>query len=676
MPITIDLLNIERNHEDQELLAAVLEKLNQNPIGFFIPTTQVHKLLIIDKVSGKKQTYEIQLSHPLTRHRKTNSFLDNQKEKQKQVHRNYIRYDLDLDKHLGEGAFSYVKKLSKYFYLLDGKLIVKSKKHAGKFQIPDEENPIEDIIRESRLTMAAQHLRAKKPIINTNNDQTLIVMRYIKGITLLELLKEYQTYPLTTEQRYRLTLNCLFAMLEQTVNYDLIHGDIKPENIMVNPTTLEVTIFDYGLGDSNSKPEIKETRGTYDYMAPELLDGSENTQKSDLFAIGMVIANIWCDGHIFSSGYITNFANFKIEMLKRAVEHKTLFTVPRIADLTTRDVAYIKNGILALTNPNPNKRFDLKDVIENFITVYADHQFYAKKLTLAQGVAMKKGIDIAFHIRLNMQNLLLAKNNNGHVKLIALLESQLPDQEDILNEFFKILGSNVLERCQNKAAIIRKVNDEFELTQDHIKQLNATIIRMSQERKFFQHFDRLHDVAEYIFEMNLLLGEATELRTKLENAYHFDRRAELNAKYQEKIDKLNDRLTQLSSHCSQTVAFFLTHRKTISSLQQPLESDAPRDQLIFMIKQEILKYMQSCLNKETIIKSSRAASPERLKTIEAIIAILDNELKYDPELLISTINRHLGKMTRGIRGSDLADHVHAAIQQFENRPVHRRLSMS
>lgn len=679
MPVlnrTIDLLSLEQNAEDQELFVAVLEKLNNSPTAFFISKTQVHNIIITNKVTRKKQTYEIQLSHDLTRHRKPNSFLDTQTDKQKAAHPNFLRYDLETNEHIGEGGFANIAKLSKYFYLLDGSLKIKTKLHAEKNQIPSEDNTLEQIVREARLSRAALHLHAKPPILHPEGKRTTIVMRHFEGITLQQLLEDHEAYPITTEERYLLTINCLFALLEQIEIYGLIHGDIKPENIIVNPRTGKVTIIDFGLGDTVAKPENEEMRGTFDYMAPECLFGGASTTASDRFAMGMVLGNIWCDGVNFTEGAMPSYKKLVAETLERAENHSTLFTVPPIEDLSKTEKQFIRNGIRALTMRFADARYNPKDVIEHFITFYADRRFKTEKMKLEDGKLMKKAIDTAFHIRHNMQVLLLAKKNTDHEKLLALLESQLPPADFALNEFHKILGSQALQACFDKESVLRKVRDEHELTGNHLMQLNEMITRMHNEIECLQHFNHLVDVSEHIIDINILASEIADVRKKLEDAYNFDRRCELNAKYQDKIDKLNERITQLFTQVSPTVEFFNTNRDIIRSLQQPARSGEPREQLIFAIKQESLRYMQKNLNKTCIIKKQRAASTARLHDIKTIVSILDDGMNFDTELLISKINQHLTNMSHGIIGSELRDNIRNVIQQHENLSTTRRLSMS
>jgi tetratricopeptide (TPR) repeat protein/tRNA A-37 threonylcarbamoyl transferase component Bud32 len=79
----------------------------------------------------------------------------------------------------------------------------------------------------------------------------------------------------------------------------IIHRDIKPNNVMLDGTGAEVRvcITDFGLArDHEADPSLSGkglVAGTPDYMAPELYQGRPPSQASDLFALGVVLHEIF-----------------------------------------------------------------------------------------------------------------------------------------------------------------------------------------------------------------------------------------------------------------------------------------------------------------------------------------------------------------------------------------------
>jgi len=88
------------------------------------------------------------------------------------------------------------------------------------------------------------------------------------------------------------------AGLEYLHNHNIIHGDIKASNVLVNDEH-EVRIADFGLSRILGEPGFttKSVGGTYRWMAPELLAPGEEsvpqvTMASDVWAFGMTVIEI------------------------------------------------------------------------------------------------------------------------------------------------------------------------------------------------------------------------------------------------------------------------------------------------------------------------------------------------------------------------------------------------
>ena len=75
----------------------------------------------------------------------------------------------------------------------------------------------------------------------------------------------------------------------------ILHRDLKPANVMIDSHG-DARITDFGLALSATDDQDGELAGTPAYMAPELLQGEPATVESDLYALGLVMYELFT-GH-------------------------------------------------------------------------------------------------------------------------------------------------------------------------------------------------------------------------------------------------------------------------------------------------------------------------------------------------------------------------------------------
>jgi len=131
---------------------------------------------------------------------------------------------------------------------------------------------------------------------------------------------------------------------------EMVHQDLKPENIMVDPDD-NVKIIDFGcvqvagLKEIYTPIEDKSIQGTANYIAPELFDGFEATPKSDMYSLGVTIYTMLSHSH------------FPYGQLEKAQKHKHYDYVS--IRQYNQDVPVWMDGALEKSvHPNPEKRYD------------------------------------------------------------------------------------------------------------------------------------------------------------------------------------------------------------------------------------------------------------------------------------------------------------------------------
>lgn len=123
-----------------------------------------------------------------------------------------------------------------------------------------------------------------------------LTMKLLKGETLATRLKRVDAISI---EEGTAIMSQLISGLAAIHAADIIHGDIKPNNIMLDGSGPDVRLFiaDFGLASASGSATMifgnKAIAGTPHYMAPELVCGKAPDQASDLFAVGVVLHEVF-----------------------------------------------------------------------------------------------------------------------------------------------------------------------------------------------------------------------------------------------------------------------------------------------------------------------------------------------------------------------------------------------
>jgi hypothetical protein len=118
-----------------------------------------------------------------------------------------------------------------------------------------------------------------------------IVMEYIDGRNLSEVIRDH---PMDLGVALSLGIQ-IAGGLSAAHRAGVIHRDIKPENIMVVAGDKEIKLMDFGIArlrDRASATKLTQTgmiMGTPVYMAPEQIEGGELSERTDIYAFGIVL---------------------------------------------------------------------------------------------------------------------------------------------------------------------------------------------------------------------------------------------------------------------------------------------------------------------------------------------------------------------------------------------------
>ena len=144
-------------------------------------------------------------------------------------------------------------------------------------------------LREARAAAALQHPNiCTIHEIDEADGYTFIVMAYLEGE---ELRKHIEKGPLSLGRLLDIAIQVARG-LQEAHGKGVVHRDIKPANIM-DTTTGQAVLMDFGLAQIASAAS-KLTRegttvGTSAYMSPEQTTGEKTDNRTDIWALGVVL---------------------------------------------------------------------------------------------------------------------------------------------------------------------------------------------------------------------------------------------------------------------------------------------------------------------------------------------------------------------------------------------------
>ncbi|MBO8167836.1 MAG: Stk1 family PASTA domain-containing Ser/Thr kinase [Thermoanaerobacteraceae bacterium] len=115
-----------------------------------------------------------------------------------------------------------------------------------------------------------------------------LVIEYVQGKTLKEYIRE--NAPLDLEEAVDIAIQICDA-LEHAHENNIIHRDIKPQNILLTPAG-RVKVTDFGIARASTAATVTYTGsivGSVHYLSPEQAKGEAADEKSDIYAAGVVL---------------------------------------------------------------------------------------------------------------------------------------------------------------------------------------------------------------------------------------------------------------------------------------------------------------------------------------------------------------------------------------------------
>lgn len=199
--------------------------------------------------------------------------------------------------------------------------------------------------------------------VGEDNGSYYIVMEYIKGKHLKQLLK--QRGKLTLTEVVDIMLQVTDGMSVAHDNY-IIHRDIKPQNIMILENGL-IKITDFGIAMALNSTQLTQTNsvmGSVHYLPPEQASGKGATIQSDVYSMGILMYEL-LTGELPFRG--DNAVEIALKQIKEPF--------PSVRDKNQSVPQSIENIIYKATAKNTKNRYtDARELHDDLKTALTDER--------------------------------------------------------------------------------------------------------------------------------------------------------------------------------------------------------------------------------------------------------------------------------------------------------------
>ena len=157
-----------------------------------------------------------------------------------------------------------------------------------KSDMSDDDVALERFKREAGATTQLSHPNIVDVYdVGDDGNKHYIVMEYVKGYTLKQLIKKRGAIPY---KEAVWMIKQLAGALMEAHRKGIIHRDVKSQNVLIKPDGT-IKLSDFGIALANGSMQITSkdsVLGSVHYLAPELSRGRQASMQSDIYSLGIV----------------------------------------------------------------------------------------------------------------------------------------------------------------------------------------------------------------------------------------------------------------------------------------------------------------------------------------------------------------------------------------------------
>ena len=403
---------------------------------------------------------------------------------------------------IGLGAFGdvYRGKINKEYVAI--KEIKKLKTNEKKF------------VEETEIMKKIESDNSVKLIERVETEDSFYIISELCDLSLEEYLNKRKE-SLSIEEIKELLID-LNKGLKVMNNYNVIHGDIKPSNILLSLNKNNVNkvcfkISDFGLSKLNENIKSKSVTGTSQFLSPECLKGQRISDKSDIWSLGILI-------------YYLLFKKYPYV----GTEYEIITQIESNKQLDIINDKLLDDLIKKMLNPNINKRINWED--------YFNHPFFINNNNNNNSINLP-----SFNMTCNKH----LKNYYGYCSdcKCNICELCNHNSHNIIPFYQISFNQNEINQINNLSQLINNKLDQFINIKINIEELINKIKLIKGNSSVYEE-DQNNNYKQYLIDYLEVLTKKLEINVNLVNINLTPLKKENNimCEYDIKKEYLNQRI--------------------------------------------------------------------------------------------------------------------------------------